>query len=601
MAKIYEDLSPLIKKTRITFYLLGFLLLLILAFYWKIQVFDYEKYYKMAEANRLRELDIPAPRGLILDRQKVVLADNLPSFKVSLIRENIKNYQKNIEELSSLLGIKTDELKNRIDRYRSLPAFEPIVIKDNLSLNEVAMIEARKDEFPEIRLEVEPKRFYPFGPTAAHLLGYLQEVSIDEIKNKADKLWRPGDMVGKTGLEKQYNDYLAGQNGKLIEMIDSLGHSKGEVKKIEPRKGKDLVVSIDFDLQKKAEELLQGKEGAIVALDPRTGECLVWASSPAYDPNRFISRFSSEEWLSIISDPRKPLENRIIRGLYSPGSIFKIVMALTGLSTGVITENSTFYCSGALQLYGKEFFCWFKPGHGNLNLPEAIKNSCNIYFYHLGRMINIDTIASYARSLGLGEKTGIDLPGEKEGLVPSSSWKKKVMGEAWYPGETISVAIGQGPLLVTPLQIAVMTACVANRGVKIVPTLVKQDNNERNGERTKISEEIFEKVIEGMWRSVNDGGTGHEAYQPGFDVCGKTGSTQVISRETAEKLAQKGGEIKKTHSWFSGFAPRYHPQIVVTVLVEYGGMGGQTAAPIAGEIFKLYREKYVRQANLQGN
>lgn len=601
MARIYEDLSQVIKRSKITFYLLGLILFLILVFYWKIQVFDYEKYWKMAEANRLRELVIPAPRGLILDRQKVVLADNLPSFKVSLIREAIKDYQETIDRLSLFLGIDKEELKNRIERYRFLPAFEPVVIKDNLKLDEVAVIEARKEEFPELRLEVEPKRFYPFGETAAHLLGYLQEVSVDEIKAYPEKQWHGGEMVGKAGLEKQYNDYLTGQDGKLVEMVDSLGHSKGEVNRIEPRKGKDLILSIDFDLQKRAEELLQGKEGAIVALDPRTGECLVLASSPSYDPNRFITRFSPGEWLSIINDPRKPLENRVIRGLYSPGSIFKIVMALTALSTGVITENSTFYCSGALEIYGKEFSCWFKPGHGSLNLPEAIKNSCNVYFYQLGRRINIDTIANFARLLGLGQKTGVDMPGEKEGLVPSSAWKRKVLGQAWFPGETISVAIGQGPLLVTPLQIAAMTACVANRGIRVTPRLVKSEITEADRKKVDLPPEIFEKVIEGMWRSVNDGGTGHGAYQPGFDICGKTGSTQVISRETAEKLALRGGEIKKTHSWFSGFAPRYNPQIVVTVLVEYGGMGGQTAAPIAGEIFKIYREKYVRQTNLPGN
>jgi penicillin-binding protein 2 len=236
-----------------------------------------------------------------------------------------------------------------------------------------------------------------------------------------------------------------------------------------------------------------------------------------------------------------------------------------------------------------------------LNLPEAIKNSCNVYFYNLGKRININTIASHARLLGLGQKTGVDMPGEKEGLVPSSDWKRKVLGQAWFPGETISVAIGQGPLLVTPLQIAAMTACVANRGISIIPKLVKTKEGEVERKKVDLAPDIFEKVIEGMWRSVNDGGTGDEAYQPGFDICGKTGSTQIVSRETAERLAQKGGEVKKAHSWFTGFAPRTNPQIVVTVLIEYGGMGGQTAAPIAGEIFKMYREKYVRQKNISGN
>jgi len=292
----------------------------------------------------------------------------------------------------------------------------------------------------------------------------------------------------------------------------------------------------------------------------------------------------------------------VIRGQYSPGSIFKVVTALTSLETGLITDRTAFFCSGSINLYGKDFACWFKPGHGLLSLPEALKNSCNIYFYQLGRRLNVDTIARYARTLGLGQITGVDMPGEKEGLIPSSDWKKKTQGEAWYPGETISVAIGQGPVLVTPLQVAALTACLANRGIRVKPRVTRLEG--KMGpvkDKTGINPETFEKIIEGMWRSVNDGGTGHGAYQPGFDICGKTGSTQVISREKAERMIKRGEEPAKTHSWFTGFAPRYQPQVVVTVLVEFGGMGGQTAAPIAGEMFKLYREKYVRQTNLQGN
>jgi len=602
MAKIYEDLSQLIKRSRLTLIIFSLLLFLILAFYWKIQILDHQKYWKMAEANHLRALPLPAPRGLIYDRQKIILADNQPSFKVSLLRESIKNDSQAIERVSQLLNLRTEELKARIDRYRWFQTYEPVIIKDNLKLEEVARIEARKEEFPELQLQVEQRRYYPFGTAAAHVLGYLQEVSPEEIKNNPHRKWRGGEMIGKAAVEKQYDDYLTGQDGQLIETIDSLGRSLGEVNRIEPVKGQDLVLSIDLDLQKRAEELLQGKEGAIVVLDPRSGECLVWASSPSYDPNRFITRFSPEEWLSIISDRARPLENRVIRGLYSPGSIFKMVTALTSLETGLISDRTSFFCSGSINLYGKEFACWFKPGHGNMNLSEAIKNSCNVYFYQLGRRLNIDTIARYARTLGLGKLSGVDMPGEKEGLVPSTDWKRKAQGEAWYPGETISVAIGQGPILVTPLQVAALTACVANRGIKVKPRVTRADSKTwSEQEKTGFKPETFEKIIEGMWCSVNEGGTGQGAYQPGFDICGKTGSTQVISREKAAKMIQRGEEPARTHSWFSGFAPRYNPQLIVTVLVEFGGMGGRTAAPIAGEIFKVYREKYVRQTNLQGN
>ncbi len=599
MARIYEDLTALIRRSKITFFLIAASFVLVLAYYWKMQIIDHQKYWKMAEANTVREVHLPAPRGLILDRQQIILADNIPSFKVSLVREAVRDYQETLDRLSQLLNLRPEELKQRIERYRMLPSFEPIVIKDNLKLEEVAVLEAAKEEFPELKIEVEPRRFYPFGPTAAHVLGYLQEISVDELRVNRGRKWHSGEMVGKSGLEKQYNDYLSGQPGKLEELVDSLGRPQAEINRIEPVQGKNLVLSLDFDLQKKAEELLQNREGVIVVLDVSTGECLVWASSPSYDPNRFISRFSTEEWLSIINDPGKPLENRVIRGLYSPGSTFKIVMALAALDQGLITENTTFFCSGGLELYGKEFACWFKPGHGSLNLPEAIKSSCNVYFYQLGRRMSIDTIAFYARALGLGKKTEIDLPGEKEGLVPSSEWKRKIMGQSWFPGETISVAIGQGPLLVTPLQLATLTAMVANRGIKVRPSLIRRDQNNNNEsipgvERAEIPADYFEKVIEGMWRSVNQGGTGRSASQPGFDICGKTGSTQLIGRETAEKLIQKGGETIKTHSWFTGFAPRFNPRIVVTVLVEFGGLGGETAAPIAGQIFRAYREKYVR-------
>ncbi|HQM75445.1 MAG TPA: penicillin-binding protein 2 [Candidatus Saccharicenans sp.] len=602
MAKIYEDLSQLIKRSRLTLIIFSLLLFLILAFYWKIQILDHQKYWKMAEANHLRSLPLPAPRGLIYDRQRIILADNQPSFKVSLLRESIKNDSQTIERVSQLLNLKTEELKARIDRYRWLQTYGPVIIKDNLKLEEVALIEARREEFPELQLQVEPRRYYPFETTAAHVLGYLQEVSPEEMKGNPHKKWRGGEMIGKAAVEKQYDDYLTGQDGQLLETVDSLGRSLGEVNRIEPIKGQDLVLSIDLDLQKKAEGLLEGKEGAIIVLDSGSGECLAWVSSPSYDPNRFITRFSPEEWLSIINDPARPLENRVIRGQYSPGSIFKVVTALTSLETGLITDRTAFFCSGSINLYGKDFACWFKPGHGLLSLPEALKNSCNIYFYQLGRRLNVDTIARYARTLGLGQITGVDMPGEKEGLIPSSDWKKKTQGEAWYPGETISVAIGQGPLLVTPLQVAALTACLANRGIRVKPRVTRLEG--KMGpvkDKTGINPKTFEKIIEGMWRSVNDGGTGHGAYQPGFDICGKTGSTQVISREKAERMIKRGEEPAKTHSWFTGFAPRYQPQVVVTVLVEFGGMGGQTAAPIAGEMFKLYREKYVRQTNLQGN
>ncbi len=364
---------------------------------------------------------------------------------------------------------------------------------------------------------------------------------------------------------------------------------------MEPIPGQTISLSLDFDLQRKATELLEGREGAIVVLDPKTGEILALASFPTYDPNKFITRFTPEEWIRLINRPDHPLENRAIRGLYAPGSVFKVAMALGGLDSGVITEETAFFCGGTTQLYGRPFSCWFSGGHGVLSLTEAIRRSCNIYFYHAGRRLGIERIAEYAQELGFGSLTGVDLPGEKEGLVPTPEWSQRARKASWYPGETISLSIGQGPLIVTPLQVSVHTALVANRGKKRVPRLLRfpaQSAGHNDGEsrrrEVRISEETFEKVVRGMWKCVNEEGTGRAAGLQGFDVCGKTGSTQLISRERAEKL----GRTIKTHSWFTGFAPRKDPRVVVTVLVEYGGLGGATAAPIARELFALFRSKH---------
>jgi penicillin-binding protein 2 len=594
--RIYENLSLVLLRVRIAFIVVGILFALLLAYYWKVQVLDHQKYWRMSEANRLRERALPAPRGVITDRTgRIILADNTAGFNVAIIRENIKDFGKTIRDVARLLGISEDDLRARIDKYRDTPAFEPVVVKDGLTTDEVARIEARRSDFPEIEVGIEPRRSYPFGSSTAHVLGYLQEISPDEIRDPSGRLRRMGDMIGKTGIERQYEEVLRGVDGRLLEVVDSLGRSRGEMTREEPKRGGSVRLTLDYDLQRKAEEVLAGKEGAVVVMDPKSGDVLALASYPNFDPARFINRFTPEEWMSLVGDPSFPLEARAIRGLYSPGSIFKIVMALAGLDAGYVNPETTYFCSGSKEFYGTVRSCWFKPGHGSMNLVNAIRNSCNIYFYSLGQRMGIVPIASYARMLGLGRKTGIDIPGEKEGLVPDPDWKKRTTGAVWYRGETISVAIGQGPLLVTPLQIAEMTACVANRGIPVVPRLVAAGGAPVTaGQRIPLRAETFESVIQGMWMSVNAEGTGRGARVEGFDVCGKTGSTQWISTERAERLAQQGKEVRKTHSWFSGFAPMSDPKIVVTVLVEFGGGGGAAAAPLAGQIFDLYRKKYDR-------
>jgi penicillin-binding protein 2 len=587
--KIYEDLSTVLARANTVFRVVAVLIFLALSYYWKVQILEFKKFWALAESNRTRTRVLPAPRGLIRDRNGVILADNRASFKVSLIRENIVDAERSYAAVAGLLEIDEGTIKERVERFRSLPAFEPIVIKDGLSTLDVAPIESRRLEFPELVVEAEPQRFYTHGPLAAHVLGYLQERTPDESAALRDGRSSVGQMGGRTGIERQYDGSLTGEDGSVVEIVDSLGRAHGETDRKDPVQGRDIAVSLDIRLQTRAEELLEGREGVIIALDPRSGEVLAMASFPTFDPNRFITRFTPSEWLELVNDPLSPLENRALRGLYPPGSIFKLVMALGGFDFGYVNERTTVFCSGSTVIYGQPFACWFQPGHGSMDLVEAIKNSCNIYFYQLGRRMGIDMIALAGERAGLGERTGIDLAGEKDGLVPSSQWKMKTFKTPWFPGETISVSIGQGQLQTTPLQIAALTALVARRGVRVRPRLLTGPLAEARDERAPFKSSSFGPVIEGMWRSVNDMGTGRGAFVAGLDVCGKTGSTQVMSRERADKLAKAGIEIR-THSWFTGFAPRDDPRIVVTVLVERGGGGGETAAPLAGRIFSLFAE-----------
>ncbi len=595
--RIYEDLSLVLTRTRQVAIIVGLILLALVFYYWKVQVLDHRKYWALAEANRTRESPVPAPRGLILDRNDVILADNAASFKASIIRESCRDYDRSLAEIGRLLEVGPEDLRRRIERYRSLPAFRPIVVMDNLELKDVSRIEARRLELPELIVETDPRRHYPFGHLAAHVIGYMQELTDEELKSGLYQERSLGDMVGRTGVESQYESVLVGKDGRRLEIVDSQGRSRDEVSRTEPVPGRDIRLTLDFDLQQKATELLEGREGAVIVLDPRSGEILALASFPTYDPNKFITRFSPQEWMELIGRADHPLENRAIRGLYSPGSVFKLTMALAALDAGVISEQTSFFCGGSAQFYGRPFRCWNSGGHGTLSLTDAIRHSCNVYFYNVGRRLGIDRIAEYAELLGFGVGTGIDLPGEKAGLVPSPEWSRQFRNSNWYPGETISVSIGQGPMLVTPLQVAVHTAILASRGRRVVPHLLQTPNilqAENPAVETdtisarNIRIDLFDKIIRGMWKCVNEEGTARGAKVEGFEVCGKTGSTQVVGRERAERL---GKEIK-THSWFSGFAPRDDPRVVVTVLVEFGGMGGATAAPLARELFSLFREKY---------
>ena len=601
--KIYEDLSLIVRRAQKTLIVFVVLFIFIVLYFWKIQVLDHKKYWEKSEANRIREVIIPPQRGLIRARDRTILARNIGSYKVSIIRENCEDFEDSLQKIAVLLDLEIEELRDRIDKYKTLPSFRPIIIKDNLTLPEVSRVEARRLEMPELLLQAEPKRDYPYGTFASHVLGYLQEISPEELKTEAYEQRRPGDLVGKTGIEKQYEDRLLGTEGQLLEIVNSMGRVMGKVSEEKPISGETVWLTLDMDLQQTAEEILEGREGAVIVMDPKSGGILAWASYPNFDPNKFINRFTPEEWTDLRDNPNFPLQNRVIRGLYAPGSVFKLTMGLAALQSGAITERTSFQCNGIVQIYGQPRHCWYELGHGMMNLISAIKNSCNVFFYQTGRLMEIDTIAYYGKMLGLGKKTGIDIPGELEGLVPTTEWKKTARDEPWYPGETISVAIGQGPMIVTPLQVAVHTAIIANRGKKVFPYLI--DSRSRGVEgivgnrrpssnpRVSIDEAHFEKVIQGAWLAVNDGGTAAAARVSGFDVCGKTGSTQLVGREEMKRRAELNIE-SKTHSWFTGFAPKDNPRVVVTILIEYGGGGGATAAPLSKKLFEIFKENYVR-------
>jgi penicillin-binding protein 2 len=459
-------------------------------------------------------------------------------------------------------------------------------------------VEAHRRDHPEIQLGPEPRRLYKYKGIAAHVLGYVAEVSEEELGRDAFPEAKSGDLVGKFGIEKVYNRQLTGKDGRRQVLVDSLGREVGLLDEIDSMVGGELQLTLDLDLQKLAERLLEERVGAIVAMDPRNGEILALASAPTFDPNSLSTRISEEDWTQLINNPDKPLQDRAIQNSYSPGSIFKLIMSEAGLEEGFISEETHVVCTGAATFYNRLFHCAVRKGHGYIDLQSAIARSCNIFFYELGRRMGISKIAQHARELGLGEKAGVDLPGEKAGVMPSPEWKLQARGTKWFAGETISVSIGQGAISVTPLQMLRAISCIATAGKLVTPhVLLRADRLQENvrwpERQVSMSYENAHKIRQGMWASVNNFGTGHNAAVPGFDVCGKTGTVQLISNE-GRKEAQLDSSIMEDHSWFGGFASRDNPEIAVVVMIEHGGKGGIAAAPMAREIFQTYFAKQRR-------
>ncbi len=484
-----------------------------------------------------------------------------------------------------------DQLQARVTRYQSQPKYVPIIIKEELSAADLSFVESHRDSqtFPEMELIHTQPRLYPKDGLAAHVLGYVGEINDQELNSSEFARYRPGDIIGKAGLEREYNDILMGVDGQRRVTVDNMGNEHQVLEEKPAVAGKNLTTTLDLDLQVVAELAMQDRKGAVVALDPRTGEVLAMVSRPAYDPNLFASRIASRDWKELINNPDKPLLNRAIQQQWAPGSTFKPIMAFAGLESGKIDEHYKVTCPGGATFYGKFFACL--AHHGTLELHAAIVHSCDTYFYTLANKLGIDTIAQYAELAGLGHKTGIDLPHEAEGTMPSTRWKARLFRQKWYAGETISVGIGQGAVAVTPLQLARAIGGIAVGGVWNTPHLVKDAPGIGPAVKANVNLENIATIVNAMYGVVNEGGTGTRARLPNIMVCGKTGTAQVVSKELASK---SHGSDTKDNAWFVGFAPRDSPEIVAVALLENSGEHGSTAAPVVRDIIKAYFDKKAR-------
>jgi penicillin-binding protein 2 len=577
---------PATRLAIVSYTVVGLIALLLLGF-WKLQVIDSDKYADLAERNRVRALPIIAPRGRMLDREGRVLVDTYPSFSVLLLRDDPQAIERSLPLIAEGLGVSVEELQDDLEAAKSLPKFQPIVIKPEASQADIAYIESHRADIPLLEMLMVHRRRYLADGFLSHASGYVGEVSAQEVERNNGR-YRPGDIVGKTGLEKQYNETLAGTDGLRRVIVNSVGKEVGRLEQKEAVPGKPIQLTIDYDLQVVAEQALAGKRGAIVVLDPRTGEVLAMASHPAPDPNAFAVRVPRQEWQRLNEDPDRPLLNRAIQAQLAPGSVFKIVMATAMLESKVIPENFTIFCPGQAEFYGRVFHDWDKKGHGTMNLHQAVVHSCDVFFYNVGKRLGIDRISYYAVQMGLGRKTGVDLPGEETGLIPSEEWKKRVFHQQWYPGETISVAVGQGAVVATPLQLARTIGGIAMGGVFKQPHMILNAKDVPE-QRFAISEDTTEKVTQAMFGVVNEGGTGAGVRLEGIELCGKTGSAQVISSEGLKRAGRRKEFLD--NAWFVGYAPRRNPEIVVTALVQGGQHGASAAAPLVRDIIKAYYDK----------
>jgi penicillin-binding protein 2 len=570
--------------------------------FWVFQVAQHQKFKEMAQNNHMRRLPLPAPRGVLQDRHGAILVENQYTFNIALVREQSKNLDETLRVLAMATGVDEAQLRETVNRRRKEPSYRPIVLIENATRAQVIAFRARKYELPGIIEEYVPTRKYPAEDMAAHLFGYVGEVSEAQLTRPEYEGVQSGATVGQAGVEQAYNRLLMGKDGEKAVIVTSLGREIEEDERLSftPTEGRRLQLTIDADVQRATEEGFRhfGYNGGAVILDPRSGEVLSLVSLPAYDPNTFAVGLDFATWRSLNTDKLKPLQNRVLQGRYSPGSTFKIATAIAALEEGVATPETTVFCPGGANFYGRFFKCWQEGGHGTVSMRTALEKSCNTYFYTMGNALGVDRIHKWASLLGLGERSGIDLPNERKGLVPSTEWKLREMKEKWYAGETISVSIGQGQVDVTPLSLAVMMMTVGNGGTRYTPHVLKAVD-EGDGLKpvpppppqsvVKMRQSTIDAVHDGLWRVVNGQGTGGRARIPGYNVAGKTGTSQVVSNQNKAAIARTGMDVRD-HGWFVFFAPHDKPEIAGVIFAEHAEHG-YLGAPIAKFAMETYFAK----------
>jgi penicillin-binding protein 2 len=551
---------------------------------WYLQALEGARLKAMSERNRIRVRPVAAPRGILFDRNGLPLVDNRPAFTLSLIPSEIDDRETVLARLSVLLKIPLGELRAALDRVPA-DSLQPVRVRRGLSLAEVTRVKERKLELPGVIVEVESERVYPTNTFAAHLLGYVREVNEAQMKPGRR---RPGDMIGQSGLERVLDEYLRGKDGATRFEVNALGQQVRRINDEQPDPGGTVITTIDRRIQEAAERAMAGRAGAVVVMDPRNGDVLAMTSSPSFDLDRLTGNVSREDWRRLVSDPRTPLMNRALQSQYAPGSVFKVIVAAAGLQEGTLTPMDHTYCNGQFHLGRWTFKDWKEGGHGHVDLRSALVHSCNIFFYQAGLKVGPEAILRYARAFGLGLPTGTELGNEKPGLIPFVDWRHRRRGRGWQAGDTVNISIGQGPVLVTPMQVARMMSAVANGGILWKPRLV-QRVTASNGTlaystssvatgHVGLSPVVWAFLRRALVGVVNEGGTGAAARLPGVLIAGKTGTAQSVANSDAAR--------GQDHAWFASFAPADDPQVVVVVLVERGGKGGQVAAPIARRIYE---------------